>query len=138
MPSQPSDLTPALVAFLGERHLASLTTLRADGSPHVVPVGFSYDAASGEVRIITFDGCQKVANARRGGRAAVSQVDGGRWVTLEGVIRATDDAAEVASAVAGYAARYQQPKERPDRVALVIRVDRVLASRALLSSESSG
>lgn len=136
MPSPPSDFSPALAAFLTERHLASLTTLRADGSPHVVPVGFSFDTASREVRIITFDGCQKVANARRGGRAAVSQVDGGRWVTLEGVIRATTDPAEVAAAVAGYAARYQQPKERPDRVALVIVVDRVLASRALLETSA--
>jgi PPOX class probable F420-dependent enzyme len=136
MPSPPSELSPALAAFLAERHLASLTTLRADGSPHVVPVGFSFDTASREVRIITFDGCQKVANARRAGRAAVSQVDGGRWVTLEGVIRATTDPAEVAAAVAGYAARYQQPKERPDRVALVIVVDRVLASRALLETSA--
>jgi PPOX class probable F420-dependent enzyme len=134
MPSRPSDLSAALADFLAERHLASLTTLRADGSPHVVPVGFNYDAAVGEVRIITFDGCQKVVNARRGGRAAVSQVDGGRWVTLEGVIRATTDPGDVAAAVAGYAARYQQPKERPDRVALVIAVDRVLASRGLLGT----
>jgi PPOX class probable F420-dependent enzyme len=132
MPSRPSEISDALAAFLTERHLASLTTLRADGSPHVVPVGFSFDATAGEVRIITFDGCQKVANARRGGRAAVSQVDGGRWVTLEGTVRATADPSEVAAAVAGYAARYQQPKERPDRVALVITVDRVLASRSLL------
>lgn len=132
MPSRPSEISDALAAFLTERHLASLTTLRADGSPHVVPVGFSFDATAGEVRIITFDGCQKVANARRGGRAAVSQVDGGRWVTLEGAIRATADPSEVAAAVAGYAARYQQPKERPDRIALVITVDRVLASRSLL------
>lgn len=134
MPSRPSDLSAALADFLAERHLASLTTLRTDGSPHVVPVGFSYDASAGEVRIITFDGCQKVANARRGGRAAVSQVDGGRWVTLEGVIRATTDPGDVAAAVAGYAARYQRPKERPDRVALVITVDRVLASRSLLGA----
>jgi PPOX class probable F420-dependent enzyme len=134
MPSRPSDISDSLAAFLAERHLASLTTLRADGSPHVVPVGFSFDASAGEVRIITFDGCQKVANARRGGRAAVSQVDGGRWVTLEGVIRATSDRAEVAASIAGYAARYQQPKERPDRVALIISIDRVLASRGLLAN----
>lgn len=136
MPSHPFDVSPALAAFLAERHLASLTTLRADGSPHVVPVGFSFDAASGEVRVITFDECQKVANARRGGRAAVSQVDGGRWVTLEGDIRATTDPSEVAAAVAGYASRYQQPKERPDRVALIISVDRVLASKALLANDA--
>ncbi len=131
MPSQPFDVSPALADFLTERHLASLTTLRADGSPHVVPVGFSFDAASNEVRIITFDGSQKVANARRGGRAAVSQVDGGRWVTLEGTVRATSDSTEVAAAVAGYAARYQQPKERDNRVAIIITVDRILCGKML-------
>ena len=133
MPSPLSDISPALASFLAERHLASLTTLRADGSPHVVPVGFSVDVSVGEVRIITFDGSQKVANARRGGRAAVSQVDGGRWVTLEGSVRATTDPGEVAAAVAGYAARYQPPKQRDNRVAIIITVDRILGSKALLA-----
>lgn len=132
MPSPLSDISPALASFLAERHLASLTTLRADGSPHVVPVGFSVDASVGEVRVITIDGSQKVANARRGGRAAVSQVDGGRWITLEGSVRTTTDPAEVAAAVAGYAARYQPPKQRDNRVAIIITVDRILGSKALL------
>ena len=43
MSLRPADLDEAALAFLSEYHLASLTTLRADGSPHVVPVGFSYD-----------------------------------------------------------------------------------------------
>ena len=33
----PADPGDAVLAFLAERHLASLTTMRADGSPH--PVG---------------------------------------------------------------------------------------------------
>ncbi|CAN5181174.1 hypothetical protein BH24ACT1_BH24ACT1_05600 [soil metagenome] len=32
-----------MLGFLGESHLATLTTLRADGTPHVVPVGFTFD-----------------------------------------------------------------------------------------------
>lgn len=126
MSLDPADLPTSTLEFLAEYHLASLTTLRSDGSPHVVPVGFSYDPAERLVRIITFEGSQKVANARRGGRAAVSQVDGGRWLTLEGEISATTDLDRVAAAVAGYAARYRQPGEREDRVALEIRVDRIL------------
>lgn len=126
MALDPANLPTSTLEFLAEYHLASLTTLRADGSPHVVPVGFSYDPAEQLVRIITFEGSQKVANARRGGRAAVSQVDGGRWLTLEGTITATTDPERVAAAVAGYAARYRQPGEREDRVALEITVDRIL------------
>ncbi len=120
------ELSPEMLAFLAERHLATLTTLRADGSPHVVPVGFSYDRDAGVVRIITFARSMKARNAARHGRAAVSQVDGGRWATLEGVARLVDDAPSVALAVAGYAARYRQPSERADRVAIEIVVDKAM------------
>lgn len=120
------DPGDAALAFLAERHLATLTTLRADGSPHVVAVGFSYDHPARQVRVITFAGSQKARNADRGGRAAVCQVDGGRWLTLEGAVRLATDEADVAAAVAGYAARYRQPSERPDRVAIEIAVDRML------------
>jgi F420H(2)-dependent biliverdin reductase len=120
------DLSPEMLAFLAERHLATLTTVRADGSPHVVPVGFSYDHDAGVVRIITFERSVKARNAARGGRAAVSQVDGRRWATLEGVSRLVDDPSSVALAVAGYAARYRQPSQRPDRVAIEIVVDKVM------------
>jgi len=120
------DLSEEMLAFLTERHLATLTTLRADGSPHVVPVGFSYDLEHGLVRVITFARSTKARNAARGGRAAVSQVDGARWATLEGVARIADDAASVALAVAGYASRYRQPGERSDRVAIEITVDKVM------------
>jgi PPOX class probable F420-dependent enzyme len=120
------DLGDEVLAFLLERHLATLTTLRADGSPHVVPVGFGFDAEACVVRIITFAGSQKAVNAARGGRAAVSQVDGGRWLTLEGDARLVTDADGIAQAVAAYAARYQAPRQRDDRVAIEITVDRVL------------
>lgn len=120
------DPGEGVLSFLRERHLATLTTLRADGSPHVVPVGFGYDPEARVVRIITFDGCQKVVNAGRRGRAAVSQVDGARWLTLEGAVRLVTDAVGVAEAVAAYAERYQAPADRPDRVAIEIAVDRIL------------
>jgi F420H(2)-dependent biliverdin reductase len=120
------DVPTTVTDFLTERHLATLTTLRPDGSPHVVPVGFSYDPAAKVVRIITFAGSVKARNAARGGRAAVSQVDGGRWLTLEGAVRLATDSDEVAAAVRGYAARYREPQQRSDRVAIVIEVDRML------------
>ena len=120
------QMTEGMLAFLSEYHLASLTTLRSDGSPHVVPVGFSYDPELHIVRVITFPSSVKYKNALRGGRAVVSQVDGGRWLSLEGTVTGVSDPIRVAAAVAGYAARYRDPKEREDRVAIEIAVDRVL------------
>jgi PPOX class probable F420-dependent enzyme len=126
MALDPTALPPEVVAFTTERHLATLTTLRPDGSPHVAPVGFSWDPDAGLVRVISFSAARKVRNLRGGGRAVVCQVDRGRWLAFEGPATVTDDAGRVAEAVARYAARYRQPGERPDRVAIEIAVDRVL------------
>jgi hypothetical protein len=100
--------------------------MRGDGSPHVVPVGFSFDIPTGIVRIITFSRSVKAHNAARGGRAVVSQVDHGRWLTLEGIVRLVTDSDSVALAVEAYASRYRQPKERADRVAIEIIVDKIM------------
>ena len=126
MALDPLALDDAVLTFLAERHLATLTTLRPDGTPHVVPVGFGYDASRGIVRVITFASSRKARHAAAGGRAAVCQVDGGRWLTLEGEVRLVTDAEGVAAAVQAYAARYRQPGERTDRVAIEILVDRVM------------
>ena len=122
------DLPEGVATFLEERHLATLTTLRADGSPHVVAVGFSWDPEPRLARVITFASSRKARNLRDrpGTRAAVSQVDGGRWLTLEGTAVVTDEPSRVAEAVRRYAERYRQPGERTDRVAIEIAVDRVL------------
>lgn len=121
-----ASLPPEALEFLQERHLATLTTLRPDGSPHVVAVGFTWDPDAGLARVITFAPSRKARNVTTGSRAAVCQVDGGRWLTLEGPAVVTDDAARVAEGVRRYAERYRPPKERDDRVVIEIAVDRVL------------
>ena len=120
------DPGDAVLQFLTDRHLATLTTMRSDGSPHVVAVGFSYSPTERLARIITFAPSVKARNAARGGRAAVCQIDGGRWLTLEGTVHLVTDPSGVAAAVEGYAARYRQPGERNDRVAIEIQVDRIM------------
>lgn len=120
--------------FWTERHLCSLTTLRADGSPHVVPVGVTFDADRMLARVITSGTSQKVRNVDRatasGGaaRVAVCQIDGRRWSTLEGTARVSRDAGEVGTAVERYAQRYRQPRVNPQRVVLLIGVTRILGS----------
>ena len=125
----PADPGPDVLAFLTERHLATLTTLRPDGSPHVVPVGITYDPATRTARVITSGTSAKARHLRDGGgRVAVCQLDGRRWLTLEGTAVVRDDAAAVADAVARYAVRYRQPRENPARVVLEISVDRILGN----------
>ncbi|WP_440709380.1 TIGR03618 family F420-dependent PPOX class oxidoreductase [Herbiconiux sp. YIM B11900] len=123
-------LTPEGEAFVTDYHLATLATLRTDGSPHQVPVGFTLEGRT--VRIITSGTSQKVLNVRRGGRASVSQVERARWLSFEGPARILDDPDSVADAVRRYAARYREPRPNPQRVVIEITVERAMASSGLL------
>lgn len=128
MALDPRHLPDEVTAFLVERHLATLTTLRPDGTPHVVAVGFTWDPAAGLARVITWAGSRKARNVaeRWAGPAAVCQVDGGRWLTLEGAATVTSEPGAVAEAVRRYTERYRPPKERTDRVVIEIAVTRVM------------
>lgn len=132
MSYDPTALPAEVLAFLAERHLGTLTTLRPDGSPHVVAIAFTHEPPTAEhpggvVRIITRGGSRKVAHVLAAtGRAAVCQVDGGRWLTLEGTPVVRREAEVVADAVERYAARYRPPSASPTRVVVEIAVDRVL------------
>ncbi len=131
MPTGPEHLDQRALDFLADRHLATLATLRADGSPHVVAVGFTWEPESGLARVITNDGSQKARNAQRGGRASLTQIDGPRWLTLEGAVRLSDDTGDVARAEELYARRYRQPRPNPMRVVVEVAVDRVLGLRTV-------
>ncbi|MDH3708157.1 MAG: hypothetical protein OES57_18985, partial [Acidimicrobiia bacterium] len=92
----------------------------------------TYDADAGLVRVITWSGSKKtrILEAADRGRAAVCQVDGGRWVTFEGDAVVSADPDRCAEAVRRYGERYQPPKDRgPDRRVIEISVDRVLGRR---------
>ena len=124
------DLSPEVLAFLADRHLAAFTCHRPDGSPHVTPVGFTWDDAAGLARIITWSGSMKIRYLTTEGtdrRVAVNQVDGGRWLTLEGIAEVTADAERCAEGVRRYAERYSPPKDRgPDRRVIEIAVPRIM------------
>ena len=128
MPTRPGALSPEALSFLTVRHLATLTTLRPDGSPHVVPVGFTWDPVTFTARVITSRGSRKARNALAGCRAVLCQVDGRHWLSLEGTARLVDDTAAVTDAEQRYAARYRQPRPNPERVVLAIDVTSVLGN----------
>ncbi|MFB7173276.1 pyridoxamine 5'-phosphate oxidase family protein [Streptomyces sp. NPDC056254] len=137
--------TPEYLAFWRERHVCTLTTPRPDGTPHVVPVGVTYDPEAGLARVISNKNSKKVRNvlaaqatqaaqtaqdggaAGGGARVAVCQMEGRRWATLEGRAVIRTDEASVADAVARYAERYgRTPSPNPDRVVMEITLDRAM------------
>ncbi|MFH8385719.1 pyridoxamine 5'-phosphate oxidase family protein [Kitasatospora sp. NPDC018058] len=130
MAHDPRDLDEAFLAFWRERHISTLTTTRPDGSPHVVPVGVTFEPETGVARVITSRTSRKARNVAAAGpeglRVAVCQVDRARWSTLEGVAVLRDRPEQVADAERRYAERYRTPRENPDRVVIEITVERVL------------
>ncbi|HEU4361123.1 MAG TPA: F420-dependent biliverdin reductase [Mycobacterium sp.] len=132
MSNTTTRLTSDALAFLTERHLAMLTTLRTDGSPHVVAVGFTFDPKTHLARVITTGGSQKAVNAARGGVAVLSQVDGARWLSLEGQASVNAEVDAVRDAELRYAQRYRTPRVNPRRVVIEVQVERVLGSSDLL------
>jgi F420H(2)-dependent biliverdin reductase len=136
MANTTARLTNDALAFLTERHLAMLTTLRADNSPHVVAVGFTFDPKTHIARVITSGGSQKAVNAERGGVAVLSQVDGARWLSLEGPASVNSEVDAVRDAELRYAQRYRTPRVNPRRVVIEVQVERVLGSSDLLTRKS--
>ncbi|WP_335983969.1 pyridoxamine 5'-phosphate oxidase family protein [Streptomyces sp. CA2R106] len=123
-------VTSAVDAFLAQPHTAVLTTLRPDGSPHLAPVRFTWDPRARLARVLTVRTTRKVRNvlAAPGARVGLCQVDGFRWVTLEGSAQVLDAPERVAEGVRRYAERYwSAPPAPPGRVVLEIAVDRVLS-----------
>ena len=135
MVTGPEHLNADALEFVRERHLATLTSLRADGTPHVVPVGFSWDPDRRLARVITDGSSTKARIAAKGGRVALCQVHGRHWLTLEGTSTVSRDRTRVDEAVARYTERYRTPRENPNRVVIEIAVDRVLASPGLLDPQ---
>lgn len=119
-------LTDQAQTFVSERHLATLSTLSADGTVHAVPVGFT--VKDGVARVIASGPSQKVRNIRLRQHATISQYDGATWITLIGTGRVLDDAESVTEAVALYAERYRQPGVNPERVAILIDITKVMGS----------
>jgi F420H(2)-dependent biliverdin reductase len=121
----PGAPDPSFLSFWRERHLCTLTTPRPDGSPHVVPVGVTYDPEAGLARVITSRTSAKVrhvlAAGESGAAVAVCQVAGRRWATLEGRAHVRTEPDRVAEAVRRYAERYERtPAPNPLRVVIEI------------------
>ncbi|MFF3847071.1 pyridoxamine 5'-phosphate oxidase family protein [Streptomyces sp. NPDC002328] len=130
-PQNPGSPDAPYLAFWRERHVCTLTTPRPDGSPHVVPVGVTYDPEARLARVIADRASRKVRNVLtagpEGARVAVCQVDGRRWATLEGVAFAHTDPDRVAEAEHRYEQRYgHPPRPNPTRAVIEIHLTRAM------------
>jgi PPOX class probable F420-dependent enzyme len=130
-PQDPGAPDDAYLSFWRERHLCTLTTARPDGSPHVVPVGVTYDPEARLARVIANKSSTKVGNVlaagSEGARVAVCQVDGRRWATLEGRAFVRTEPERIAEAERRYAERYRRtPGPNPSRVVIEIELTRAM------------
>ncbi|WP_030617327.1 pyridoxamine 5'-phosphate oxidase family protein [Streptomyces fulvoviolaceus] len=121
----PGTPDPSYLTFWRERHLCTLTTPRPDGSPHVVPVGVTYDPEARLARVIASKSSRKVRNVLaagpEGARVAVCQMAGRRWATLEGRAYVRTEPARITEAERRYAERYERtPSPNPSRVVIEI------------------
>lgn len=128
MVSPHPSLSPEARRFLRERHLATLSTLFPDGTLHVVPVGFTWDADRFEAWVLASGTSQKVANVLAGSRACLCQVDGRRWLSFEGPAFVERSAEVITEAERRHAQRYRVPRENPARVCLRLAAEHVRAS----------
>jgi PPOX class probable F420-dependent enzyme len=124
---------PGYLEFWREHHFCTLATQRPDGTPHLAPVGVTYDPDAGVARVIANKHSRKVANilaaddGSAGAPVAVCQVAKGRWATLEGRARVRTEPEAVAEAVNRYTERYgRTPSPNPDRVVIEIALDRMM------------
>lgn len=133
----PHQPTPAYLAFWQARHVCTLTTLRADGTPHVVPVSATYDPEAGLARVIATRTSAKVRHVRAGDAAAggagapvaICQFDGPTWATLEGRAVIRTEADLVADAEHRYELRYgRPPRPNPHRVLIEVRLTGALGN----------
>ncbi|MEU6914029.1 pyridoxamine 5'-phosphate oxidase family protein [Streptomyces olindensis] len=127
----PGAPDPTFLGFWQERHLCTLTTPRPDGTPHVVPVGVTYDPAARLARVITNRTSAKVRHVLAAGEAgaavAVCQLEGRRWATLEGRAFVRTEPDRVAEAERRYAERYgRTPSPNPARVVIEIELTRAM------------
>jgi F420H(2)-dependent biliverdin reductase len=121
-------LSESAKTFLAERHLATVSTQRPDGSLHAVPVGFTVNNDATYAWVITSSGSTKIRNIESGSRACLCQVDGRRWLSLEGPATIHAEPEIVAEAVRRYTQRYQAPRPNPRRVCLEVRIERIQGS----------
>ncbi|WHM36505.1 pyridoxamine 5'-phosphate oxidase family protein [Streptomyces sp. BPTC-684] len=129
--TQSWPLSAEIEEFLAEPGQAILVTHRPNGTPHVVPVSFTWDSEARLARVLTGAQSKKARNliAAPGSRVALCQRDNvSSWVTLEGTGTVYEDPERLADGARRYAERYGKDWLNPPGAAVIeIAVDLVMA-----------
>ncbi len=117
-----------LLDFYAAARLATLCTIRPEGSPHAVPVRATHRAGDGTFRVLTRSGTAKLRNLADHPYAALTEYGTGAWATVEGPVTVTDDRAELALAGRLYQSRFGEEPYPADTV-LILRPARILTGQ---------
>ena len=101
--------------FLREDHVAVVSTLNKDGSPHVTTIYYLL-ADDGTFIMCTPGHSQKIKNLRRDPRIALCVGEGGRSVSLYGRVSICEDQALVRLYLEQMVARYVKEADRRSQV----------------------
>ena len=118
-----AQLAENVRAFLEDVHLAVITTINPDGSPHQTALW--YELRGDSIVINTGTASKKVRNLRRDPRASVcmAALNPARHVTIEGV--ATFDEDHVLEDLTSLASRYAGEKAGPGIAANIAKIPHI-------------
>ncbi|MEV8563828.1 pyridoxamine 5'-phosphate oxidase family protein [Streptomyces sp. NPDC051917] len=124
-----------LPEFWSEYHVCTLTTLRPDCRPHVVPVGVTLNADAGIARIVTHKSKGKSPTSRQHPReGARRRMPSGRRTLGDSGGHDRTDATTVDDAVTRYG---RTPAPDPERVVIEITIDRVVGHVDVLKPKAA-
>ncbi len=113
-------LSPAVRAFLAERHYLILATLDDDGSPRQAVVWYRLEEDD-RILVNSREGRRWPANLRRDGRVAIAVMDEAepnRWIGATGQVEEiVDDQAVTQPDIEALARRYDPPEEADPAIA---------------------
>jgi PPOX class probable F420-dependent enzyme len=121
-----ATLTEQQREFLTNPFVGTVTTLRADGSPHSTIVWVD-DEENGEISFNTAFGRLKPHNLERDPRVALLVLDPNdayRWVALDGLAELTTDGADaqIDRLAKKYLGKDEYPFRKPDEQRVTVRI----------------
>lgn len=123
----PLQLRDVWEEFWAAPRLATLGTVRADGTPHLVPVKAMRDDE--ELLVLTRAASAKARHVVRRPWASVAEVTPTTWFTVEGKAVVSTDVDDVARGLAAYERRFGRDGWSGADCVVMVRIERVLGGR---------